>query len=124
VRVEFDKPALLEAVFEHYSLSYKGRRGKCLCPVHDESTPSAVFDLETGRWECFACTESGDGLAIIMSREKVSFPDAVGIAQRILDASSTDVRGGTGWKSSTGVSRSSRDKSASRKYVPSWVRGA
>lgn len=35
--------------------SYSGDEALVLCPFHDDSTPSARFNVETGLFHCFAC---------------------------------------------------------------------
>jgi DNA primase len=117
-----DKPLLLEVVLEHYGIEMPTSRRKMCCPVHDETRPSAVVDPYTGSWKCFACQEHGDGYDIIKHKENVSFQDAIEIAQGIFNRSGRDIPAGDGGKSRTGVSRKAGNRSASRKYVPSWVR--
>lgn len=120
--IDVDKSALLVLAFEHYGLRTPSGRGKILCPVHDEDRPSAVVDMTTGKWRCFACHAHGDAIDLIQLKEGVSFSEAATIAEGLLDQSSGSLRSGAGGKSSTGLSGSSRNKRTSRKYVPSWLR--
>lgn len=117
-----DKAEVLNAVFEYYGINAPSMRGKVLCPVHSEDRPSAVVDMSTGKWRCFACHAHGDALDIIQHREGVGYQDATRIAERILDESGRDVRAISSWQSSGRVSGRTRDRSSSRKYVPSWLR--
>lgn len=117
-----DKGALLEAVFEHYGISSPSQRGKILCPVHDERKASAVVDMNTGKWRCFACHAHGDAIDLIQAKEGVSFSEATAIAERLLNQNGGSLRGGTGGESGTGLFGSSRNKRNSRKYVPTWLR--
>jgi len=48
-----------------------------LCPVHQEKTASCDVDLEKGVWHCFGCGKGGDGIALVMQREGVTFPEAL-----------------------------------------------
>lgn len=122
--ISTDKAELLELVFDHYGLVMPRGKGKILCPVHSEDRPSAVVDPTTGKWRCFACHQHGDAIDLISAREGVDFVGAATIAEGILNESGRDLRVGTGGKSRSGVSRGSRDKRGSRKYVPSWLREA
>ena len=36
-----------------------GRRWKCLCPLHEERTPSFTVDAEKNLWNCFGCGKGG-----------------------------------------------------------------
>lgn len=117
-----DKGELLAAAFEHYGIRFPSSRGKILCPAHNEDRPSAVVDMVTGKWRCFACHAKGDALDLIQLKEGVSFSEATTIAEGLLNASSGSIRSGISGKSSRGVSGSSRDKRQSRRYVPSWLR--
>jgi DNA primase len=54
---------------------------KCLCPLHQEKTPSFYVNPTKGKWICRgACNQGGDLLELIMRYEKVSFPDALAMA--------------------------------------------
>jgi DNA primase len=117
-----DKGELLAIVFDRYGLRYPSARGKILCPAHSEDRPSAVVDMVTGKWRCFACHVKGDALDLIQLKEGVSFSEATAIAEGLLNESGGSLRSGTGGQSSAGLFGSTRDKRASRKYVPSWLR--
>lgn len=36
---------------------------KCLCPFHDDTSPSCSINTDTGLYKCFACNASGDFIA-------------------------------------------------------------
>jgi len=40
--------------------SYSEGEASCLCPFHDDHSPSATFNLEKGLFYCFACQESAN----------------------------------------------------------------
>ncbi len=42
-----------------WQLRRDGRRWKCLCPLHEESTPSFTVDAEKNLWNCFGCGKGG-----------------------------------------------------------------
>jgi DNA primase len=60
----------LEKVLKYYNLeyrSYRGQKGKeyeCVCPFHDDSTPSFSIQENTGVFNCFVCG-GGDFLKFI-----------------------------------------------------------
>jgi len=60
----------LEKVLKHYNLDYrsyrgqKGREFECVCPFHDDSTPSFSIQENTGVFNCFVCG-GGDFLKFI-----------------------------------------------------------
>lgn len=39
--------------------SQSGNELNCLCPFHDDSTPSLRFNVETGLWKCWGCQIAG-----------------------------------------------------------------
>jgi DNA primase len=82
--METEKPDI-EAVLDHYAKIYNrsfnlrqvAGTAKITCPFHDDHRPSAVVNLETGRFHCFACdAPSGDSFDIIMGEEGIGFNDA------------------------------------------------
>ncbi len=56
-----------------------GHNWKCLCPFHEERTPSFYFYTEENSWYCFGC-HAGGGNAIdyLMKAENLPFKEAVG----------------------------------------------
>jgi len=57
------------------------KRGKMLCPFHDERTPS--FQVYDDGFKCFGCLEFGDAIDFVAKLEGVSLIDAARmIAQR------------------------------------------
>ena len=113
--METEKPDLV-AVLEYYAqqqghdldltrVSEYGRRN-IKCPFHDDRTPSAVIDLGTGRFRCFACNApSGDSIDIIRGMEGVEFIEAIRWAADHLGFEGGEVR---------------RTPTA-RQYKPSWL---
>ena len=41
------------------------RYNKCLCPFHNEKTPSFSICSKRQLFKCFACGESGDSIALV-----------------------------------------------------------
>lgn len=49
----------------------------CLCPFHDDKSPSLSVNIETGLWHCFACGEGGNAVDFIMKRDGCDFKEAL-----------------------------------------------
>lgn len=83
-----EKPDIT-AILEHYGARVPTRRGwfSMKCPFHDDRHNSASATRDENAFCCFACQIKGDGYAIIMQKEGVGFREAIGIAERILNAS-------------------------------------
>jgi len=71
--------------YSHYMeiKSTAGKWNKCLCPLHDDTSPSLSFNGETGRFKCFGCNESGDAFHFYkLTHGLSSFPEVLqGICQ-------------------------------------------
>lgn len=65
----------ITAVLKDFGIKVRG--GMCLCPFHNERTPSCqVFEKE-GRIHCHACQVGGDHFDVIIALKGGTFPDAV-----------------------------------------------
>ena len=62
----------IEGVAERLNLRVE--RHKCLCPFHEDHTPSLRFKYN--RYKCYACGESGDTISLAMKRLGKGFLDA------------------------------------------------
>lgn len=47
-----------------------GKVKKCLCPFHEEKTPSLVLDTETMKFHCYGCGASGDASKGFLEKEE------------------------------------------------------
>lgn len=67
-----------EEIVSKYIDDYKIRRDEliCLCPFHDEDTPSFNFNIETGLFKCFGCGESGNAVTFVAKMEGISTKEA------------------------------------------------
>ena len=76
--VEEARDADIVQVAEYLGLDVDGRTNKCLCPFHDERTPSFVLNRDRGLYKCFGCGAGGDAIALYRNlRPNATFPDAV-----------------------------------------------
>ena len=56
--------ARIEEVVEHFGV-HLDRRGKALCPFHQEKTPSFSIKREDNIFKCFGCGEGGDAIDFV-----------------------------------------------------------
>lgn len=75
-------------VLKYYNLEYKtyhskkGREFMCLCPFHDDTTPSFSVQEKTGLYNCFVCG-GGDFIKFIKNLENLSSTkEAIALARR------------------------------------------
>ena len=62
----------IEGVAERLGLRVE--RHKCLCPFHDDHTPSLTF--KNNKFKCWSCGESGDTISLVMKYQNVGFKEA------------------------------------------------
>lgn len=53
------------------------KKGKGLCPFHNEKTPSFQVTSAKDIFKCFGCGESGDGIGFVMKHDKLGFLEAI-----------------------------------------------
>ena len=82
-----DNPNIV-GILEHYGATVPTRRGwaKMKCPFHNDSHASSAVNTDENIFKCHGCTYKGNGYAIIMLKEGVSFHEAITIAQGIADS--------------------------------------
>ncbi len=54
-----------------------GRNPRCICPFHQEKTPSLTLFASTNTWHCFGCHAGGDGITLVRKLLGHTFPQAV-----------------------------------------------
>ena len=54
-----------------------GNRYKCICPFHNEKTPSCKVSEDYQAYTCFGCGERGDVISYIQKTQQLSFPETV-----------------------------------------------
>lgn len=77
----------IAAVLRHYGADYvpEGNNRQMRCPFNGpDRNPSGSVNTVEGVYHCFSCDVAGDGYALIMQREGLSFVEAVDFATRIL----------------------------------------
>ena len=59
-----------------YILKKNGAALVCLCPFHDEGSPSFNLWPAKGFFKCFGCGKHGDVFTYVMHRENINFAEA------------------------------------------------
>jgi DNA primase len=80
-----DRIDIVEVVSESVKLRKTGKNFTGFCPFHANTrTPAFVVFPETGTWRCFgACSDGGDVIGFLMTKEGWDFPEALRyLAQR------------------------------------------
>ena len=74
---------IVEVISEYVTLKKTGKDFTALCPFHQEKTPSFSVSPAKQIFKCFGCGEGGNVFTFLMSREHMTFPEAVEyLAQR------------------------------------------
>lgn len=70
--------SIVDVVGDYATLHPNGSSGfKCLCPFHDDHSPSMIVnDKKNFAW-CFACNSGGDIFGFVQKIENCSFPEAL-----------------------------------------------
>lgn len=71
--------ARIEEVVAHRVQVGPVKRGValCLCPFHDDKTPSLRLDTRENRYKCWSCGASGNAIQFVMDYDRVTFPEAL-----------------------------------------------
>jgi len=51
--------------------------GFCICPFHEEKTPSMKYYKDTLKFHCYGCGWHGNMIDFIMQRDNINFVDAI-----------------------------------------------
>ena len=75
-RMDIDKLRSLpiEGVAERLGLKVK--RHRCLCPFHDDRTPSLSFSVTRNTYRCWSCSARGDPIDLVRNHLRKSFVEA------------------------------------------------
>jgi len=68
---------IVAVISEHLPLKRAGQNYRCLCPFHQEKTPSFNVNPQKQIWHCFGCGKGGNVFTFLTEYEKVSFAEAV-----------------------------------------------
>ena len=66
-----------ELIARYTEVRGNGRTPVCLCPFHNEKTPSFVIYKDTKSYYCFGCGSGGDAITFIRNIENLDYTEAV-----------------------------------------------
>ena len=76
-RLVSERISLDKIISKYAQLEPTGEGFKCLCPFHNEKTPSFHINTELNVFYCFGCGISGNAITFLMKKEGYSYSDAV-----------------------------------------------
>ena len=68
---------IIDVIGASLKLEKNGANYKCLCPFHEEDTPSFVVSPSKQIYHCFSCDVGGNAITFLMEFEKLSYPEAL-----------------------------------------------
>lgn len=72
-----DAANIVEVISDFVTLHRAGANYKCLCPFHNEKTPSFMVSPSKGIFKCFSCGVGGDAVKFLMLHEQMTYPEAL-----------------------------------------------
>ncbi len=75
--IEKAKLVPIESLFQVEKPRRSSSRIHCLCPFHQEDSPSFTIYLKQNRFHCFGCNVSGDSISFVMKMFNLKFNDSV-----------------------------------------------
>ena len=73
------KADIVSIIGSYIPLTQRGKNYVCVCPFHDDHSPSMSVSPEKQIYKCFACGKTGNVFTFVSDYEDVSFIDAVAI---------------------------------------------
>ena len=73
-----------ELIGHFVRLKVQGKQYVGQCPFHDDTRPSLSVSPDKGVFHCFGCEAAGDGVAFVMRKTGLRFPEALDEATRLL----------------------------------------
>jgi len=74
-----NKVDIVEIISDYIPLTKKGRNYFCVCPFHDDHSPSMSISSDKQIYTCFSCGASGNVFNFLMEYENISFNQALKI---------------------------------------------
>lgn len=118
----------LEEVIKKYGIQLK--RGKALCPFHDEKTPS--FSVKGEMFKCFGCDAGGDVIDFVMMMERCDFKTAINrlnignfeakaiVKQRKIEQKRREIKQARYWKTYSAFAEADKAMMTVPKHSPAW----
>jgi len=72
-----NKLSVDEVIADYIPVRQNGANLKCLCPFHNERTPSMIISPEKQIWHCFGCGAGGDIFAFVSQYENIERSEAL-----------------------------------------------
>lgn len=68
---------IVDVVGNYMELKKNGANFKCVCPFHNDTSPSLVISPSKQIYHCFACGAGGDSIKFVMEYEKLTYPETI-----------------------------------------------
>ncbi|CAD7286850.1 DNA primase [Campylobacter majalis] len=68
---------IVDVISNYVQIKKSGSNYKCLCPFHDDKTPSMSISPSKQIYHCFSCKAGGNAIKFIMEFEKITYPEAI-----------------------------------------------
>lgn len=68
---------IVDVVGSYLELKKNGANYKCVCPFHNDTSPSLVVSPSKQIYHCFACGAGGDSIKFVMEYEKLTYPETI-----------------------------------------------
>ena len=68
---------IVDVVGSYLELKKNGANYKCVCPFHNDKSPSLVVSPSKQIYHCFACGAGGDSIKFVMEYEKLTYPETI-----------------------------------------------
>ena len=73
------KADFISIVGSYIPLTQRGKNFFCVCPFHDDHSPSMSLSTDKQIYKCFSCGATGNVFSFVAEYENVSFIEAVSI---------------------------------------------
>ena len=70
---------IVDIIGSYLPLIKKGQDYKCICPFHDDHSPSMSISKSKQIYKCFSCGAAGNVFSFVQNYEQVSFVEAIKI---------------------------------------------
>ncbi len=70
---------IVDVIASYIPVTLKGKDYKCVCPFHDDHSPSMSISTSKQIYKCFSCGAAGNVFTFVENYENVSFIEAVRI---------------------------------------------
>lgn len=72
-----DATDIVRLIGDHLALKQKGREYVCLCPFHDDHSPSMCVVPHKQIYHCFSCGAGGNAIGFVMNYHRMGFREAL-----------------------------------------------